>query len=64
MSCFKSERQLKKEEIRNNGYVLISEYTHNIMLSKDEKSELIRVAKQDGSILIYDRNIYIKSNYK
>ena len=64
MSCFKTARQLRKEEIKNNGYVLISEYTHNIILSKDEKTELIRVAKQDGNILIYDRNIYIKSDYE
>jgi hypothetical protein len=64
MTCFKSERQLKKEEIRNSGYILLSEYCHNNLLRKDERGDLIKAAKEDGSFLIYDRNIYIKSSFE
>lgn len=64
MTCFKSERQLKKEEIRSNGYILLTEYCHNTALKGSEKSELIKAAKEDGSFLTHDKCFYIKSSFE
>ena len=62
MSCFKTARQLKKEEIQKDGYILFSQFTH--LMTKEQKNEVLKAAKVDGSILIFDRSTYIKKSFE
>lgn len=64
MTCFKSESAFNKENLKANGFILLSEYAKNHNLTSKEIHALrVRSNNNFENFAKYNDRIYIRENY-